>query len=118
MDAPIVLRGQVDDAAEGPLQVGRRRQRDHLVATAPFSRNSAIEFRANRRCSTGLGRAFGRRLFTQQGYCRRDRHDRDGVTPEGRTPVPLIGSLPGACKLEDSASGLARKPLARRLGDK
>jgi hypothetical protein len=30
----------------------------------------------------------------------------------------LIGSLKEACKLEDSASGPARKPLARRLGDK
>jgi hypothetical protein len=47
-----------------------------------------------------------------------DRHDGDGVTLEGMTSIPLNGSLKEACKLEDSASGPARKPLARRLGDK
>src|SRR3954454_24255583 len=57
-------------------------------------------------------------LFTQLGSLYADRHDRDGVTLEDMTPIPLIGSLKEACKLEDSASGPARKPLARRLGDK
>lgn len=68
----------------------------------------------------------GVHAFPQHGHSRPhnittirlDRHDRDGVTPESMTPIPLIGSLPGACKLQDSASGPARKPLVRRLGEK
>src|SRR3954452_13840117 len=62
--------------------------------------------------------SHGQRPFTQLGSLYADRHDRDGVTLEDMTPIPLIGSLKEACKLEDSASGPARKPLARRLGDK
>jgi len=84
--------------------------------------------RRNRLLAVGNPRTFimdvhaaassGQRRLGNTATSRLDRHDRDGVTLESMTPIPLIGSLPGACKLEDNASGPARKPLVRRLGEK
>src|SRR3954447_25300159 len=104
-----------------PSMAIRDRATTHQADRNPLmSTPRSHERRAEAADVTQRGQAVFSRptTFTQLGSLYADRHDRDGVTLEDMTPRPLIGSLKDACKLEDSASGPARKPLARRLGDK